>query len=96
MPLRFEITMGRYSTSGGTDHLLQRRCREPARRDGRPCDDPTRDRYPLKQDKCSPETAPTIPKFASSRRNTKLKDVAAAVLLSIGQEPPTTHFDIWT
>jgi hypothetical protein len=35
----------------------------------------------------------TILKAASSGRNKKLADVAAAVVTSIGQRAPDTHFD---
>ncbi|BBE24340.1 hypothetical protein MN0502_32230 [Arthrobacter sp. MN05-02] len=45
------------------------------------------------QNRCSHDTAMTILKAASSGRNRKLADVAAAVVASIGQELPETHFD---
>ncbi|PPB48531.1 response regulator receiver protein [Arthrobacter pityocampae] len=45
------------------------------------------------QNRCSHDTAIAILKSASSSRNIKLKDVAAAVVLSIGQQPPAAHFD---
>lgn len=45
------------------------------------------------QNRCSHEAAMVILKAASSGRNLKLRDVAANVLASIGQQPPTTHFD---
>jgi GAF domain-containing protein len=45
------------------------------------------------QNRCRHDTAMAVLKSASSSRNTKLKDVAAAVLLSIGQHPPTAHFE---
>ncbi len=45
------------------------------------------------QNRCSHETAMTILKAASNGRNKKLADVAAAVLTSIGQQAPTTHFE---
>ncbi|WP_244186110.1 GAF and ANTAR domain-containing protein [Arthrobacter agilis] len=45
------------------------------------------------QNRCSHDTAMTILKAASSGRNKKLADVAAAVVTSIGQELPETHFD---
>ncbi|WP_223263106.1 GAF and ANTAR domain-containing protein [Arthrobacter sp. NamB2] len=45
------------------------------------------------QNRCSHETAMTILKAASSGRNKKLADVAAAVVTSIGQQVPETHFD---
>ncbi|MBT1004279.1 ANTAR domain-containing protein [Paenarthrobacter sp. DKR-5] len=44
------------------------------------------------QNRCSHDTAMTILKAASSGRNIKLNAVAAAVLQSIGQEAPSTHF----
>ncbi|MDQ0734099.1 GAF and ANTAR domain-containing protein [Arthrobacter agilis] len=45
------------------------------------------------QNRCSHDAAMTILKAASSGRNRKLADVAAAVVTSIGQQPPQTHFD---
>lgn len=45
------------------------------------------------QNRCSHEAAMTILKAASSGRNRKLADVAAAVVTSIGQQIPQTHFD---
>lgn len=45
------------------------------------------------QNRCSHEAAMTILKAASSGRNKKLADVAAAVVASIGQQLPETHFD---
>lgn len=45
------------------------------------------------QNRCSHDAAMTILKAASSARNIKLRDVAAQILTSIGQQPPTTHFD---
>jgi GAF domain-containing protein len=45
------------------------------------------------QNRCSHDAAMTILKAASSGRNKKLTDVAAAVVSSIGQQPPQTHFD---
>lgn len=47
----------------------------------------------MAQNRCSHDTAMTILKAASSGRNIKLHKVAAAVLESIGQEAPRTHFD---
>ena len=44
------------------------------------------------QNRCSHEAASTILKAASSGRNVKLAEVAAAVVTSIGQEPPETYF----
>ncbi|WP_258069850.1 GAF and ANTAR domain-containing protein [Arthrobacter sp. SX1312] len=44
------------------------------------------------QNRCSHEAAITILKAASSGRNMKLADVAAAVVTSIGQQLPETHF----
>lgn len=45
------------------------------------------------QNRCSHDAAMVILRAASSGRNLKLHDVAAQVLTSIGQQPPTTHFD---
>ncbi|WP_258062584.1 GAF and ANTAR domain-containing protein [Arthrobacter sp. B0490] len=45
------------------------------------------------QNRCSHATAMTILKAASSGRNIKLADIAAAVITSIGQQTPETHFD---
>jgi GAF domain-containing protein len=45
------------------------------------------------QNRCSHDTAMTILKAASSGRNVKLADIAAAVVASIGQGLPETHFD---
>lgn len=45
------------------------------------------------QNRCSHDTAMTILKAASSGRNKKLADVAAAVVGSIGQPVPQTHFE---
>jgi GAF domain-containing protein len=45
------------------------------------------------QNRCSHDTAMTILKAASSGRNVKLADIAAAVVTSIGQQVPDTHFD---
>ncbi|WP_247827473.1 ANTAR domain-containing protein [Arthrobacter antioxidans] len=44
------------------------------------------------QNRCSHDAAITILKAASSGRNMKLADVAAAVVTSIGQQLPETHF----
>lgn len=44
------------------------------------------------QNRCSHEAAITILKAASSGRNVKLAEVAAAVVTSIGQQPPETYF----
>jgi len=44
------------------------------------------------QNRCSHEAAISILKAASSGRNMKLADVAAAVVTSIGQSVPETHF----
>ncbi|WP_434995278.1 GAF and ANTAR domain-containing protein [Arthrobacter sp. Ld5] len=44
------------------------------------------------QNRCSHEAAITILKAASSGRNVKLAEVAAAVITSIGQQLPETHF----
>ncbi|MPY10458.1 GAF and ANTAR domain-containing protein [Arthrobacter bussei] len=45
------------------------------------------------QNRCSHDTAMTILKAASSGRNVKLAEIAAAVVASIGQQLPETHFD---
>lgn len=45
------------------------------------------------QNRCSHDAAMTILKAASSGRNLKLREVAAQVLTSLGQQAPTTHFD---
>lgn len=45
------------------------------------------------QNRCSHDTAMTILKAASSGRNRKLVDIAAAVVTSIGQQLPETHFE---
>lgn len=45
------------------------------------------------QNRCSHDAAMTILKAASSGRNIKLADIAAAVVTSIGQQLPETHFD---
>lgn len=45
------------------------------------------------QNRCSHDAAMTILKAASSGRNIKLRDVAAKVLISVGQEAPVTYFD---
>lgn len=47
----------------------------------------------MAQNRCSQEQAMTILKAASSGRNMKLRDVAAALLGSITQHKPATHFD---
>lgn len=47
----------------------------------------------MAQNRCSHETAITILKAASSGRNIKLAAIAAAVVTSIGQPLPETHFD---
>ncbi len=44
------------------------------------------------QNRCSQDAAMTILKAASSARNTKLRDVAAAVVAATGQSAPTAHF----
>lgn len=46
----------------------------------------------MAQNRCSHDTAMTILKAASSGRNIKHNAVAAAVVQSIGQELPHTHF----
>jgi putative methionine-R-sulfoxide reductase with GAF domain len=45
------------------------------------------------QNRCSHDTAMTILKAASNGRNIKLHQVAAAVIASLGQEVPRTHFE---
>ncbi|MEG9250046.1 GAF and ANTAR domain-containing protein [Arthrobacter sp. Soc17.1.1.1] len=45
------------------------------------------------QNRCSHDAAIVILKAASSARNLKLRDVAAQVLASVGQQAPETHFD---
>ncbi len=45
------------------------------------------------QNRCSHDAAITILKAASNSRNMKLADVAAAVVASIGQHAPPTHFE---
>ncbi|WP_049822068.1 GAF and ANTAR domain-containing protein [Arthrobacter sp. H41] len=45
------------------------------------------------QNRCSHDAAMTILKAASNARNIKLRDVAAQVLASVGQQAPETHFD---
>jgi GAF domain-containing protein len=45
------------------------------------------------QNRCSQGEAVQILKSASSSRNIKLRDVAAALVGSVSQEVPSTHFD---
>lgn len=45
------------------------------------------------QNRCSQDTAVSILKAASSARNIKLYAVAAAVVQSVGEMSPSTHFD---
>ena len=47
----------------------------------------------MSQNRCSHDTAMTILKAASSGRNMKVAEVAAAVVTSIGQHLPETHFE---
>ncbi|MEW1808777.1 GAF and ANTAR domain-containing protein [Pseudarthrobacter sp. NPDC080039] len=48
----------------------------------------------MAQNRCSQETALKILKIASNSRNTKLRDVAAAIVASISDDPKVlTHFD---
>lgn len=47
----------------------------------------------MAQNRCSQEQAMMILKAASSARNIKLRDVAAAVVTSVIPDNPTTHFD---
>jgi len=46
----------------------------------------------MAQNRCSQEAAISILKAASSARNMKLRDVAAAVVASVGEKAPKTHF----
>lgn len=46
----------------------------------------------MAQNRCSQDAAITILKAASSARNLKLRDVAAAVVASVGEKEPKTHF----
>ncbi|OIH82800.1 response regulator receiver protein [Arthrobacter sp. UCD-GKA] len=45
------------------------------------------------QNNCSQEQAIEILKSASSNRNLKLREIAAAMIAQKGHEPPTTHFE---
>lgn len=45
------------------------------------------------QNRCSHDAAMTILKSASNARNIKLRDVAAQILASVGQQTPDTHFE---
>lgn len=45
------------------------------------------------QNRCGQEEAVRILQSASSHRNTKLRDVAAALVLATGQGPAQTHFE---
>jgi GAF domain-containing protein len=47
----------------------------------------------MAQNRCSHDDAMTILKAASSGRNMKLHDIAGAVITSLGQQTPTTHFN---
>ena len=47
----------------------------------------------MAQNRCSQLEAFEILKTASSTRNSKLHDVAAAVVNSLGQGPARTHYD---
>ncbi|WP_307423395.1 GAF and ANTAR domain-containing protein [Pseudarthrobacter defluvii] len=47
----------------------------------------------MAQNRCSQQDAFDILKTASSTRNTKLHDVAAAVVNALGQGPARTHYD---
>lgn len=47
----------------------------------------------MAQNRCSQQEAFDILKTASSTRNTKLHDVAAAVVNALGQGPARTHYD---
>jgi GAF domain-containing protein len=46
----------------------------------------------MAQSRCSHDDAMTVLKAASSGRNTKLREVAATVVASVGQQIPATHF----
>ncbi|MHA7279908.1 GAF and ANTAR domain-containing protein [Arthrobacter sp. MDT2-2] len=46
----------------------------------------------MAQNRCSHDDAMTILKAASSGRNMKLRDIAGAVVESLGQQTPATHF----
>ncbi|WP_268878036.1 ANTAR domain-containing protein [Arthrobacter cheniae] len=45
------------------------------------------------QNRCSQTTAMSILWAASNSRNMKLRDIAARVVSTASDEPPTTHFD---
>jgi GAF domain-containing protein len=47
----------------------------------------------MAQNRCSHDDAMTILKAASNGRNIKLRDIASAVVASLGQQKPTTHFN---
>ena len=47
----------------------------------------------MAQNRCSHETAMSILKAASSGRNLKVAEIATAVVTSIGQQVPRTHFE---
>ncbi|MFC3300856.1 GAF and ANTAR domain-containing protein [Arthrobacter agilis] len=47
----------------------------------------------MAQNRCTQAEAFTILKSVSSSRNTKVRDIAASVVASIGQVEPETHFD---
>ena len=47
----------------------------------------------MAQNRCSHDDAMTILKAASSGRNLKLRDIAAAAIASLGQQTPVTHFN---
>ena len=48
----------------------------------------------MAQNRCSQETAMKILKIASNTRTQKLRDIAAAVVASVSQDPDVrTHFD---
>jgi GAF domain-containing protein len=46
----------------------------------------------MAQNRCSQDAAVAILRAASSARNMKLRDVAAAVVASVGEKDPKTHF----
>jgi AmiR/NasT family two-component response regulator len=50
----------------------------------------------MAQNRCNQEDAMGLLRRASSNRNRKIRDLAAGILTSLGQQRPvTTHFDDW-
>jgi AmiR/NasT family two-component response regulator len=47
----------------------------------------------MAQNRCSQQEAFELLKAASSTRNSKLRNVAAAVVNALGQGPAETHYD---